>query len=44
MCLYYEKCKEIAAANVSFIENIKQEKLIRSLYKDAKVHVLPELV
>ena len=37
---YYEKCKEIAAANVSFIENLKQEKLI-DYYKDAKVHVLP---
>ena len=37
---YYEKCKEIAASNVSFIENIKQEKLI-DYYKDAKVHVLP---
>ena len=37
---YYEKCKEIAASNVSFIENIEQEKLV-DYYKDAKVHVLP---
>ncbi len=37
---YYEKCKEIAASNVSFIENIEQKKLI-DYYKDAKVHVLP---
>lgn len=37
---YYVKCKEIAASNVSFIENIEQEKLI-GYYKDAKVHVLP---
>ena len=37
---YYEKCKEIAAPNVSFVENIGQEKLI-DYYKAAKVHVLP---
>jgi len=37
---YYEKCKEIAASNVSFVENIEQEKLI-SYYRNAKVHVLP---
>lgn len=37
---YYEKCKEIAASNVSFVENIAQAKLI-DYYKAAKVHVLP---
>lgn len=37
---YYEKCREIAASNVSFVENIAQEKLI-DYYKAAKVHVLP---
>lgn len=37
---YYEKCKEIAVSNVSFVENIAQEKLI-DYYKAAKVHVLP---
>jgi glycosyltransferase involved in cell wall biosynthesis len=37
---YYEKCKEIATSNVSFVENIEQEKLI-SYYRNAKVHVLP---
>ena len=37
---YYEKCKEIAASNVSFIESIEQAKLVDH-YKNAKVHVLP---
>ncbi len=37
---YYQKCKEIAASNVSFVENIEQEKLL-DYYKAAKVHALP---
>lgn len=37
---YYQKCKDIAASNVSFVENIEQEKLL-DYYKAAKVHVLP---
>jgi glycosyltransferase involved in cell wall biosynthesis len=37
---YYNNCKEIAATNVSFIENILQEKLIE-YYRSAKVHALP---
>ena len=37
---YFNKCKEVAASNVSFIESIQQEQLIR-YYKTAKVHVLP---
>lgn len=37
---YYEKCKEIAASNISFVKNIEQEELI-SYYANAKVHVLP---
>ena len=37
---YYEKCREIAGPNVSFIGGIAQEQLI-DYYKSAKVHVLP---
>ena len=37
---YYEKCKKIAASNVSFIRGIEQEQLV-DYYKSAKVHVLP---
>jgi len=37
---YYQQCREIAAPNVQFIENIPQEELIQ-YYCKAKVHVLP---
>ena len=37
---YYQKCLETAGANIEFIENISQEKLI-SYYRRAKVHALP---
>lgn len=36
---YYDECKKIAAANVSFVSSIPQEELI-AYYKKAKVHVL----
>ena len=37
---YFKKCREIAASNVSFVENVEQKNLI-DYYKAAKVHVLP---
>jgi glycosyltransferase involved in cell wall biosynthesis len=37
---YYENCKETAASNVSFIDFISQDQLIK-YYKSAQVHVLP---
>jgi glycosyltransferase involved in cell wall biosynthesis len=37
---YYQACKKIAADNVSFIEHLPQEQLIK-YYAAAKVHVLP---
>jgi glycosyltransferase involved in cell wall biosynthesis len=37
---YYQSCKKIAAANVSFIDHLPQEQLIQ-YYAAAKVHVLP---
>jgi len=37
---YYNLCKEIAASNVKFIDNLPQEELI-GYYQKAKVHVLP---
>jgi len=37
---YYKLCRETAAANVKFIDNLPQEELI-GYYKKAKVHVLP---
>jgi glycosyltransferase involved in cell wall biosynthesis len=37
---YYNECKKIAASNIHFINEMKQEELV-DLYKRAKVHVLP---
>ncbi len=37
---YYQQCREIAAPNIEFIDNIPQAELIR-YYAKAKVHVLP---
>jgi glycosyltransferase involved in cell wall biosynthesis len=38
--VYYEECRKIAAANVSFVDHIEQKELI-GYYRRAKVHVLP---
>lgn len=37
---YYEKCREEAAGNVSFIDHVSQQQLTE-YYAKAKVHVLP---
>ncbi|MES1224212.1 MAG: glycosyltransferase family 4 protein [Bacteroidota bacterium] len=37
---YYNHCKKIAAKNISFIDQLPQEELIK-YYQKAKVHVLP---
>jgi len=37
---YYNECRKTAAANISFIDHIPQEKLV-DYYLRAKVHVLP---
>lgn len=37
---YYEQCKKLAAANVTFINHIPQQELV-AFYQQAKVHVLP---
>src|SRR6185437_8923134 len=37
---YYHECKTIAAGNVTFIDHISQQDLVK-YYKRAKVHVLP---
>ena len=37
---YYHKCREIATANVQFINHIPQHELV-NYYQRAKVHVLP---
>lgn len=37
---YYHRCRNIAAANVSFIEHMPQNELL-AYYQRAKVHVLP---
>ncbi|MEO8886933.1 MAG: glycosyltransferase family 4 protein [Mucilaginibacter sp.] len=37
---YYNRCRAIAAANVSFIDHLPQAKLVK-YYQQAKVHVLP---
>ncbi|MDI3320259.1 glycosyltransferase family 4 protein [Pinibacter soli] len=37
---YFEQCKAAASANISFIDNIPQQQLVR-YYEEAKVHVLP---
>ena len=37
---YFEQCKEEAASNISFVNNIPQDLLI-NYYRMAKVHVLP---
>jgi glycosyltransferase involved in cell wall biosynthesis len=37
---YYIKCKERAASNISFIDHIPQEELVK-YYAKAKVHILP---
>jgi len=37
---YYQRCKDIAAANVTFIDHIPQDELV-AYYQRAKVHVLP---
>lgn len=40
---YYNLCKETAHSNVSFIESISQEELMK-YYQKAKVHVLPSWI
>jgi glycosyltransferase involved in cell wall biosynthesis len=37
---YYQRCLEIAAQNIRFIEHVPQEELV-AYYQRAKVHVLP---
>jgi glycosyltransferase involved in cell wall biosynthesis len=37
---YVEKCRKNAASNISFIDSLPQEKLLR-YYREAKVHALP---
>jgi glycosyltransferase involved in cell wall biosynthesis len=37
---YYNRCQKLAANNVTFIEHLSQQELIR-YYQQAKVHVLP---
>ncbi len=37
---HYSKCKQIAANNIHFVDQLPQEELIR-YYQKAKVHVLP---
>lgn len=37
---YYNRCRAIAAPNVSFIDHLPQAKLVK-YYQQAKVHVLP---
>jgi len=37
---YYQSCRELAAANIRFIDHIPQEDLV-VYYQKAKVHVLP---
>ena len=37
---YYEECRRIAGANISFVDHIEQKELI-GYYSRAKVHVLP---
>lgn len=37
---YYQKCRECAAENISFIDHIPQAELV-SYYRQAKVHILP---
>ena len=37
---YYQRCREIAADNISFIDHIPQAQLV-NYYQQAKVHVLP---
>lgn len=37
---YYQQCRGLAAGNVSFIDHIPQDELVR-YYERAKVHILP---
>jgi len=37
---YYRQCRDLAAENVSFIDHIPQEELVK-YYQKAKVHILP---
>jgi len=37
---YYQRCRDIAADNIVFIDHIPQEELVK-YYQQAKVHVLP---
>ncbi len=37
---YYRQCRDLAAENVSFIDHVPQDQLLK-YYKQAKVHVLP---
>jgi Glycosyltransferase len=37
---YYHRCKKLAADNISFLEHLTQQELIK-YYQKAKVHVLP---
>jgi glycosyltransferase involved in cell wall biosynthesis len=37
---YYDECRSIAASNITFIDHIPQEELLK-YYQKAKVHILP---
>jgi glycosyltransferase involved in cell wall biosynthesis len=37
---YYQRCRDIAAPNISFIDQVSQDELV-NYYQQAKVHVLP---
>ncbi|MBS1526326.1 MAG: glycosyltransferase family 4 protein [Bacteroidetes bacterium] len=37
---YYDECRRVAAKNITFIDNVLQEQLVK-YYQHAKVHVLP---
>lgn len=37
---YYQQCRDIAADNISFINHIPQEELVK-YYQQARVHILP---
>ena len=37
---YYDECRSIAASNITFIDHIPQEELLK-YYEKAKVHILP---
>ncbi|MDB5023650.1 MAG: glycosyltransferase family 4 protein [Mucilaginibacter sp.] len=37
---YYDECRSIAAGNITFIDHMRQEELLK-YYEKAKVHILP---